>query len=67
MITTKKVAYYQDSEVRVECDRHPHYTAVGKVIGGEDTPMGFGLKVKRLDTQEHFFVFDEKVIKITKR
>lgn len=67
MITTQKVAYYQNSEVRVTNEKHPHYNAVGNVLGGEQTPMGFGLKIKRLDTQEHFFMFDEMDIKITKR
>lgn len=67
MITTQKVSYYQGSEVRVTNERHSHYNAVGDVQGGEQTPMGFGLKIKRLDTQENFFVFDEMDIKITKR
>ena len=67
MITTQKIAYFQNSEVRVTNERHPHYNAVGDVVGGEPTPMGLGLKIKRHATQEHFFVFDENDIKITKR
>ncbi len=67
MITTKKVAYFLNSEVRITNEKHPHYNAVGDVLGGEQTPMGFGLKIKRLATQEIFFVYDENDIKITKR
>lgn len=67
MITTQKVAYYLGSEVRVTYQKHPHYNAVGDVLGGEQTPMGFGLKIKRLDTQEIFYVLSSDEIKITKR
>lgn len=61
------LAYFQGSEVRVTNERHPHYNAVGDVIGGEETIAGYGLKIKRFDTQEHFFVYDKSDIKITKR
>jgi len=40
---------------------------VGSVLRGEQTPMGYGLVVRRFDTQEHFFVLDENDVKVTKR
>jgi len=67
MITNQKVAYYQGSEVRVINNVHPHFNAVGSVLRGEQTPMGYGLVVRRFDTQEHFFVLDENDVKVTKR
>lgn len=67
MITTQKVAYYQNSEVRVTNERNPNYNAVGDVIGGEQTEMGFALKIKRLSPQGIIFIYDEADIKITKR
>lgn len=67
MITNQKVAYYQDSEVRIVNHKHPHFNALGKVLRGEQTPMGYGLVVKRFDTQELFFVLDENDVKVIKR
>lgn len=59
--------YYNGSEVRITDRKHPHHNAVGKVIGGESTGIGYGFKIKRFDTQEEFFVFDPNHLKITKR
>lgn len=42
MITNQKVAYYQGSEVRIVNHKHPHFNAVGNVLRGEQTPMGYG-------------------------
>jgi len=67
MITHQKVAYYQGSEVRIVNSKHQHFNAVGNVLRGEQTPMGYGLVVKRFDTQEIFFVLDENDVKVTKR
>jgi|GEM_PF-1864816 len=63
----KMAAYYANSDVRITNEQHPHYNAIGEVIGGENTLAGFGLKIKRFDTQETFFVFDVNHLKITKR
>lgn len=67
MITTQKAAYYTGSDIRVVNNKHPHYNAIGKVLCAENTPLGFGLKIKRFDTQQVFFVFDELDLKITRR
>lgn len=61
------VAYYAGSEVKVINEYHPHFCAIGQVIGGENTDTGFGLKIKRFDTQEQFYVYDANHLKITKR
>lgn len=62
-----KIKYYQGSEVQIVSQSHPHFTAIGNVIGGEETAAGVGLRVKRHDTQEEFFVFNASDLKITKR
>ncbi|MGN7990602.1 hypothetical protein ACTJKC_24910 [Pedobacter sp. 22226] len=58
----KLLKYYNNSEIRVTNDMHPHFNAVGDVIGGEES----GLKIKRFDTQQIFLV-QAADIKITKR
>ncbi|MGY0039199.1 hypothetical protein [Pedobacter sp. NJ-S-72] len=61
------IAYYAESEVKVINEYHPHFCATGRVIGGENTIYGFGLKIKRFDTQEQFYVYDTNHLKIIKR
>ena len=67
MITQKKVAYYLNSEIRITNPKHPHFNAIGDVVRAKHTTIGFGLVVKRHDTQETFLVFNPEDIKITKR
>lgn len=61
------IAYYAESEIKVINEYHPHFGATGRVIGGENTIDGFGLKIKRFDTQEQFYVYDTNHLKIIKR
>ncbi|WP_199118700.1 hypothetical protein [Pedobacter sp. ASV28] len=63
----KLLNYYKGSEVRITDDYHPHFNAIGEVVGAGETTTGPGLKIKRFDTQETFFVFDVNHLKIIKR
>ena len=63
----KMIAYYAGSEVKIIHEHHPHFLAVGEVTGVEETTAGPGLKIKRFDTQEQFFIYDTQHLRITKR
>lgn len=42
---------------------HPHTGCTAECIGSDKTLAGLGVKFKRLDTSEEFYVFDGKNVR----
>lgn len=53
---------FDGKQARIIDSKHPHYNAIATCMGAEFVSgLGkYGMRFKRLDTNEEFFVFDGK-------
>lgn len=53
---------YRGNKAEITGD-HPHSGCIAECIGVEKTMIGLGVKFKRTDSTEEFFVFDGKNVR----